>query len=180
MPCSSNHGQDMTKLTAYKCAWLILLTLMNNVCHAKSVVAVLDFELRDLTVLPGSAAELERTASLRARLENALRAKGCEIAAIPSAAQREANAGFGYLFDHHDIGAQLGQRFKADYVVIGRLHKPSYLFVYLMAHLVDVHANKLTGDFLTEIKGTDARLTDKGVRGLSDKIADSVGCMRQQ
>jgi len=38
-------------------------------------------------------------------------------------AQTQATAGFGYLFDHHDIAAQLAQQYGADYVIVGRLYQ---------------------------------------------------------
>ena len=53
-------------------------------------------------------------------------------------AKSKQRSGFGYLFDHHDLAAQLAKQYHADYVLVGRLHKPSFLFIYLMAHLIDV------------------------------------------
>lgn len=40
-------------------------------------------------------------------------------------AQQHATSGFGYLFDHDDIAAELARKVGADYILVGRLHKPS-------------------------------------------------------
>jgi hypothetical protein len=103
-------------------------------------------------------------------LENELKKSGCQIVAIPIEAQRQATAGIGYLFDHHDVAAQLAQKYGTDYIIVGRLHKPSFLFVYLMAHLIQVNNSTLTQDYLTEIKGGEKKLTLKGVEDLAVKI----------
>jgi hypothetical protein len=140
---------------------------------AKPRIAILDFELRDLTLKPGVPQELERTASVKPMLEAELAKSDFEIVNIPINAQLSASAGRGYLFDHHDIAAQLGQKFGADFVLVGRLHKPSFLFVYLMAHLIDVKHQRLLADYLSEVKGGDKKLTRKGVESLVVKINDT-------
>lgn len=137
---------------------------------ANPSIAVLDFELRDLTLLPGIPAEKQRTASVKPLMEAELKKSGYEIISIPLAAQEQATSGFGYLFDHHDVAAQLGQKYQADYVLVGRLHKPSFLFVYLMGHLIDVKKQVLMADFTSEVKGGDKKLTGKGVEDLAVKI----------
>lgn len=142
---------------------------------AQPSVAVLDFELRDLTLLPGVPAELERTASLKPMLERELKNAGYNIIAIPASAQSTARSGFGYLFDHHDVAAQLAKGYGADYVLVGRLHKPSFLFVYLMAHLIDVKKESLIADYLSEVKGSHKKLTGKGVESLTEKIKATLG-----
>jgi len=141
---------------------------------AQTRIAVLDFELKDLTLKPGIPAEIARTASIKPMLENELSKSGYQIVAIPLDAQRQATAGTGYLFDHHDVAAQLAQKYGADYIIVGRLHKPSFLFVYLMAHLIQVNTSTLTKDFLTEIKGGEKKLTLKGVEDLAAKVIDTL------
>lgn len=133
-------------------------------------IAILDFELKDLTLKPGIPQEIERTASVKPMLEEELAKSGYGIVSIPLDAQIGATAGVGYLFDHHDIAAQLAQKYGADYVIVGRLHKPSFLFVYLMAHLIDVKGQRLVADYLSEVKGGDKKLTRKGVESLVVKV----------
>src|SRR5688572_17437035 len=65
-------------------------------------IAVLDFELKDLTLDPGNAAEIERTASIRPMLEKALKDASQATVAVDPAAQSTSDRGVGYLFDHPD------------------------------------------------------------------------------
>ncbi|AMK75286.1 MULTISPECIES: DUF2380 domain-containing protein [Methylomonas] len=148
----------------------LLLCLLSFGSLAETRIAVLDFELKDLTLAPGVPAELQRTASIKPLLEQELTRAGYVVVAIPDQAQQAANSGVGYLFDHADAAAQLGKQFQADYILVGRLHKPSFLFAYLMGRLVKVADGKLVGDYISESKGPNASLTIKAVESLTGKI----------
>ncbi len=74
---------------------------------AETRIAVLDFELKDMTLAPRIPSEIMRTASIKPMLENELRKSGYEVVPIPDDAQQQATAGVGYLFDHADVAAQL-------------------------------------------------------------------------
>jgi len=152
-------------------AFLLLSALY---CSAAPRIAVLDFELKDLTPAPYIPAEITRTARIKPLLEQELAKAGYPIVQIDRRDIAEAAAGPGYLFDHHDLAAELARSVDADYVVVGRLHKPSYLFAYLMAHLVDVRQGKLVGDYVSEVKGGDKKLTLKGVESLARKITATL------
>ncbi|WGS84720.1 DUF2380 domain-containing protein [Methylomonas sp. UP202] len=147
-------------------AWLLWTAPLT----AETRIAILNFELKDMTLAPGLPAEIQRTASLKPLLERELAGAGYRIVDIPDAEQRGADSGVGYLFDHADAAAQLGSRHAADYVLVGRLHKPSFLFVYLMGRLVEVKQQKIVGNYITESKGGDAKLTGKAVEALAAKI----------
>ena len=151
-----------------------LLCLISATVNSASRVAILDFELRDLTLAPGIPAEIKRTASIQPLLEKELASAGYQIVKIPLEAQHAADSGVGYLFDHADTAADLGKQFGADYVLIGRLHKSSFLFAYLMAHLVNVDNQKLLASFITESKGPNSDLVIKAVETLADKIDDQL------
>ncbi|WP_349021709.1 DUF2380 domain-containing protein [Methyloglobulus sp.] len=157
---------------------VFLLSLFSINLAAQPRIAVLDFELKDLTLKPGVPEEIERTASVKPMLEEELQKSGYEIVTIPMDAQIQATSGVGYLFDHHDIAAQLAQKYDADYVIVGRLHKPSFLFVYLMAHLVDVKQQRLVADYLSEVKGGEKKLTRKGVESLVVKVNDTFNGLK--
>ena len=145
---------------------------------AKPRIAVLDFELNDLTLVPRIPAEITRTASIKPMLENELKNSGYEIVSITQDAQQQATAGIGYLFDHPDAAAQLGNTYGADYVLVGRLHKPSFLFFYLMVHLVDVKKEALAGEYLYEVKGGEKKLVAKGVEGIAEKITKTLNAAK--
>ncbi len=162
----------MKKIHAISISFFLLIFSFYS--YAQPKIAVLDFELRDLTLLPGVPQEITRTASVKPMLEAELTKSGYEIISIPLDVQKAATSGFGYLFDHADVAAQLGQKYNADYVLVGRLHKPSFLFVYLMAHLVDTKNQRLVADYLSEVKGGDKKLTGKGVESLVVKINQTM------
>ena len=144
---------------------------------AETRIAVLDFELKDLTLAPGIPAEIKRTASIKPLLEDQLKLAGYKIVTIDSDVQQRADSGQGYLFDHPDTAASLAVKVDADYVIIGRLHKPSFLFAYLMARLVKVQTGQLIGDYISEVKGPQQKLSVKGVESLTVKIDTTLASM---
>lgn len=145
------------------------------VSAAETRIAILDFELNDLTLNPGTREELKRTASIAPLLRDAIiRKKGYQLVSIDGEEQAKANAGFGYLFEHPDVAAKLGSQFGADWVVVGRLHKPSFLFAYLKVRLVNVTRNKIEGDYVVEIKGYLKALAERGTAQLSDQIDQTI------
>jgi hypothetical protein len=150
--------------------WVVGLWLLFGEALAAPKIAVLDFELKDMTLAPGIPSEIERTASIKPLLEGELLTAGYSIVNIPMAAQQHADGGVGYLFDHVDTAASLAREFQADYIVIGRLHKPSFLFAYLMANLVRVSDGQLIGHLIAESKGPNRALVLKAVESLTVKI----------
>ena len=159
-----------------KCSWMprvfmsCMLFIISLGSVAETKIAILDFELKDLTMIPRTAAEIERTASIKPLLEAELKKADYVIINIPLIKQKKATGGAGYLFDHDDIAANLAKQYGADYVLVGRLHKPSFLFAYLMGHLVRVSDAKLIGNYISEAKGPNKQLTVKTVESLTVKI----------
>ena len=141
----------------------------------KSAIVVLDFELHDLTVTPELAEELERTASIAPLLRAVLETQyGFEIVPVDSDTQTEADKGSGYLFEHHDVAAELGRQAGSDWVVVGRVHKASFLFVYFKARIIDTKTERLVKELVVEVKGTQKRLTEKGVESLAEQVAAAI------
>lgn len=157
------------------CALFCLYLIFPPMVAAGVAIAILDFELNDLTLMPQTPEELERTASIKPLLEDALRERG-EFRPVPvdAAAVAAADAGFGYLFEHHDAAARLGRELGADWIVVGRVHKPSFLFAYLMAHLIDTQAERLAADIVVEVKGPQEMVTKKGVERLAQKVEEAI------
>jgi hypothetical protein len=138
-------------------------------------IAVLNFELNDITSLPNSVQEQQRTATMRPLLEHALMQKGnYDIIPINADVQTAANSGFGYLFRHHDLAAKLGKQFGADWVIVSQHSKPSFLFSYLIADLVEVKTGSLVTRFDIELKGNHAKVTQRGIDALADKVVKTV------
>ncbi len=149
---------------------LIILSCISYNLTAETKIAILEFELKDMTLAPRIPSEIKRTASIKPLLETELKTANYTIIDIDPKSQKIANSGVGYLFDHHDVAAKLAKGFGADYVLVGRLHKPSFLFSYLMGHLIRVSDAKLIGNYISEAKGPNIKLTIKTVESLAVKI----------
>ncbi|MCB1805890.1 MAG: DUF2380 domain-containing protein [Candidatus Competibacteraceae bacterium] len=138
-------------------------------------VAILDFELNDLTLQPGIPAELERTASIAPMLRTTLAEQtDFQIISIAPDAQAKADTAFGYLFEHANLAAALGAEHNADWILVGRLHKPSFLFAYMMGRLVNVQSGQLLGDYLVEVKGATPKLTQRGVNSMAERVSHTI------
>lgn len=138
-------------------------------------IAVLDFELNDLTRVADNSDEVKRTASLAPMLRDILtNTHGYVSIAIPTETYQNANQGFGYLFDHADAAAQLGQNLGAEWVVINRLHKPSFLFSYLITQVVNVKTGLAYPELIVEIKGQQEKMNQRGLKKLAGKIANQI------
>lgn len=149
----------------------VILLLLSGPAGAGTPIAVLDFELNDITSLPNTPAERIRTVSIKPLLEEALVQRGAyQIIPISPAAQEMANSGFGYLFRFDEQAVKLGEQSGADWVIVGQHSKPSYLFSYLMAHLIDVRTKKRVADFDIELKGNHETVTRHAVKRLAEKI----------
>jgi hypothetical protein len=165
----------MIKTLAMKVFSIVfLLALFIDPASAETRIAILDFELLDLTLAPGIPSEVERTAGIKTMLEAELKRAGYKIVTVETNSQRLANAGVGYLFDHDDSAAALAKNAGADYILVGRLHKPSFLFAYIMGHLISARDGKLLGNYISETKGGDKKLTLKGVESLAVKIDNDL------
>jgi hypothetical protein len=163
--------------TSARCATILFLfsALFSSAAQSDTRIAILDFELNDLTPLPRTAEELERTATVAPLLQAALARKGdYRLVAIDPATQAAANVSFGYLFDHPDAAAELGKQGTVDWIAIGRVHKASFLFVYLKLRLVNVKTRRLVGDYVVEIKGHLRKLTERGASSLADQIDRAI------
>jgi hypothetical protein len=138
-------------------------------------VAVLDFELNDLTLDPNNPEEVARTASIKGLLEGALTSKyGYQIVTIDAKSQGNADRGVGYLFDRPDVAADLGRTVGAKWIVVGRVHKASFLFVYFKVHLINVATGAPAADLVVEVKGPQRKLTVRGIETLAQQIAEAI------
>ena len=163
----------MSRLTRFIVPWLILLSSPSS--YAAQRIAILNFELNDITSLPNTSAEQQRTASMAPLLINALSQTGeYEIVAIDAEVQKSANAGFGYLFRFHDVAAQLGQQLGVDWIIVSQHSKPSFLYSYLIAHLIRVKTQTLVKRYDIELKGSHTKVTEHGINRLANKIRAEI------
>ena len=162
-------------------AWMALMMLTGiqigglSTAHALERIAVLDFELLDVSPAPGTAEELERTASVAPLLRAALAAdKAFDVVTVGSELQAQADAAVGYLFQRPALAAELAQRVGAQWLIVGRVHKPSFLFAYLKARVIDVHTQVRIADLVVEVKGPMQDATRRGVIVLAEQIDIAV------
>jgi hypothetical protein len=159
------------KAISYSTLMLLLALLAGNPANAGQRIAILNFELNDMTALPNTPQEQVRTASMQPLLEQAMQKVGdYEIIQIDANAQAAANASFGYLFRFDDLAARLGKQFGADWVIVAQHSKPSFLYSYLLAHLVAVNTPALRTNFAIELKGNHEKVTQHGINALARKI----------
>jgi len=150
---------------------LAMSLLLLSSADAAQRIAILNFELNDITSLPNTPQEQVRTASISPLLEQAISQTGdYEIIHINTEAQAAANSSFGYLFRFNDLAAKLGKQFGADWIVVSQHSKPSFLFSYLMAHVINVKDQTLAASYDIELKGNHEKVTQHGVRSLANKI----------
>jgi hypothetical protein len=64
----------------------------------------------DVTLALNVPEEIDRTASIKGMLEVELQRAGYKIIEIDKTIQLEANAEFGYLFNHNDVAAELAKK----------------------------------------------------------------------
>ena len=158
-------------------ACLVLLLVAPSMVSARGV-AVLEFELNDLTLNPDLSMETRRTATLRPLLVAQLAGQhGLDLVENPASAVIESGKGRGYLFDRPALAAKIGREAGADWIVSGRLHKASFLFVYLKAQLIDCNTGRMAADFVVEIKGPQEKLTKKGIESLARQISDAIDAL---
>lgn len=151
---------------------LILLLLCSvSTVIAEARIAVLDFELNDITSLPNTPAELQRTASMASMLVDRLnRSSPYQTTVIPRELQKSANGSFGYLFHHRDEAAKLGRIQHVDWIVVSQHSKPSFLFSYLWVYLIDVSSQTTLARYDIELKGSHEKVTERAIDSLAKKI----------
>lgn len=151
------------------------LLLISPLVASAASIAVLEFELNDLTLNPNVVEETRRTATLRPLLvEQLTNHYNIRIIENPASARIEAEKGQGYLFDRPALAAKIGREAGVSWIVSGRLHKASFLFVYLKAQLINTQSDQVAADFVVEIKGPQEKLTKKGIESLAQQIATAL------
>ncbi|MDD1781584.1 DUF3280 domain-containing protein [Enterovibrio sp. ZSDZ35] len=168
----------MLKRYQRHCLFAFLLLSFQATAEVPSRITVLDFELNDLTYTENNEAEIKRTASLAPLLRDAL-STSFTIVPVSHSAYQRANQGFGYLIQHPTAAADLGRANQADWVVVTRLHKPSFLFAYLIAHVVHVPSATALPKRIVEIKGQQAKLNQRGINKLAEQITRQTSAFKQ-
>lgn len=171
----SKDGLRPNRLALLLPALLSLLVFSNSAIAKGEKIAILDFEVHDLTMNPAVEQEKERAATLRPLMQKALReTHQYEVVEIDPEIQQAADKGVGYIYDRPALAAELGAQVGADWIIVGRVHKATFLFVYFKALIVNVESGKLVSEQLIEVKGPQRKFTDKGVEALSNLIDSDI------
>jgi len=166
--------------TKLKVISIVILSLCCASVNAGIRIAILDFELNDITSLPNISAELIRTGSLKPLLERAIsQYPDIEIIHISSEEQKYANPGFGYLFRFHDEAIILGKKYGAEWIIVGQHSKPSFLESSLIADLIDVQTDKRAAELVVDLKGNHEKVTERAVKELARKVKQVISAQNK-
>tara|TARA_R110000772_G_scaffold24074_1_gene63835 strand:- start:537 stop:1055 length:519 start_codon:yes stop_codon:yes gene_type:complete len=162
---------------------VLSLLFIINPAWSDTKIAVPDFELLDLTFKlsdPQKVAEINDQEQQKLRDIELFLRKGLNnkerftVVDIPTEAKNAADKSTGYLFDCAKCAAELGLSHNADYILIGRLHKPTYLFSYLIVRVFDTQEQKLVKEFRSEMKGDPKVAIPGAVGNLVNKIDNTL------
>ncbi|WP_347985715.1 DUF2380 domain-containing protein [Methylomonas sp. AM2-LC] len=157
-------------MNKYKLLALILFCITFK-CGAQTRIAVLDFQLNDLTLLANTQTELQRTASMAPLLIESLNLNDDYHAiSIPSTLQAAANNNFADFYHFPAQSAKLGRQLNVDWMVISQHIKPSFLFSYLQVLLIDVNKETQVARYDIELKGSHAKVTQHSIMALAKKL----------
>ncbi|MEX1200674.1 MAG: DUF2380 domain-containing protein [Methylophaga sp.] len=146
---------------------------------AEKKVAVLDMEMLNLTLKltdPKKNADIAAADQKNVELVQSLVRKGFEkrdnytLIKISDEVHAKADKSVGYLFDRPEAAAKLGKTVGADYIVVGRYHKPTYLFSYIMLRVVDVNSGELVQEFKSEVKGRPQETIPRNIENLMIEV----------
>ena len=155
---------------------LALSLLISGSVSAQIRLAIADFELNDVSALPNQPQEIVRTAAIRPLLLQALAAQNVDYHLVPidATTQVASNSELGYLFHFNEAAVALGKQVGADWILVSQHSKPSFLFSYLLAHLLEVKTGRLVGNFDIELKGNHEKVTQHGVARLAKLIKAAI------
>jgi len=167
-----------------KISYLLLpLLFLASPVWGNSTIAVTDFELLDLTLKlsdPKKVAAIDAQEQERIKMIDALmkegiaNTEGFTMVHVSAEDRQKADKGVGFLFDCAKCSASLGRDYNADYILIGRLHKPTYLFSYIIVRIFDVKANRLIKEYRTEAKGKPSKSVPGAIDNLLIKIRKDI------
>ncbi len=162
---------------------LLPLLFLATPVLANSTFAVTDFELLNLTLKlsdPQKVAAIDAEDQERIKLMDALikegiaNTEGFTMIHVSAEDRQKADKGVGFLFDCAKCSSDLGRDYNADYILIGRLHKPTYLFSYIIVRIFDTKTNRLVKEYRTEAKGKPSKSVPGAIDNMLIKIRKDI------
>lgn len=163
----------------FKHLFILSQLIVVGAVSAESKIAVPDFELLDLTMRlsdPAKVAEINAQEQEKLRMiETILRdglnkIDGFSLVTTTTEQRNAADKSTGYLFDCAACSAEFGRELGADYIIIGRHHKPTYLFSYIIVRVFDTANNALVKEYRREVKGDPNKAIPGATYSLISKI----------
>ena len=138
---------------------------------ARTKIMVVNFELRDVSPLPNTEQEVERTEHIDTVIRHGLKDAGDPLMPPCVELVKASQQGLGYLFDRPEVAGRIGRECGADYVLMGQTWKPSFLFVFPQVQVVDTRAG-LTREQLVPVSRSvqlEASTLDRNVTEAAGK-----------
>lgn len=147
----------------------------------RNKIMVVNFELRDVSPIPNTNQEIERTEHLDTVVRNVLKDSGYTLMEPCQQLVEASQQGLGYLFDRPEVAGRIGRECGADYVLMGQTWKPSFLFVFPQVQVVDTRAG-LTREQLVPVSRSvqleastlDRNVTEEAGKKLGKQIVERL------
>jgi hypothetical protein len=163
----------MTKHRFSHIAALVVLgaVLSAPTCAAPSVL-VLDFGLKDDTLLPNVPDEVARIASFAPYVRSRLRDLGHEVPEIKITPEEQTQIANGYMMAHPEIIQEIGRKAGVPWVVIGYSNKFSFLISWTRGFILDTATGKFVARGEADLRGAmkDSRMTRRSAVNLADQL----------
>jgi len=173
----------LCRFLVWPCAVLFLaIVLPSAQASAAAGVLVLDFGLKDDTLLPNVPAEVARVGELAPYVRNRLKELGRASPASEIDAEARAQIANGYLLAHTKRIQELGRAAGMPWVAVGYSNKFSFLISWTRVFIVETSTGLLVARAEADLRGamTDQRMTRRCAVSLADQIDDLLTTIERQ
>lgn len=173
----------LCRFLVWHCSIVFLAILLPSAeVSAATGVLVLDFGLKDDTLLPNVPAEVARVAELAPYVRNRLQELGRAGPAGDIDAQMRAQIANGYLLAHTRKIQELGRAAGVPWVAVGYSNKFSFLISWTRVFIVETSSGLLVARAEADLRGamTDKRMTRRCAVSLADQIDDMLTTIERQ
>ncbi len=151
-----------------------------NVVYAKTYVAIMPFELNDVTQVGDKAELLEQTASLKTELVKFLKAERETFTSIfiEDEEYKASNPQHGHLYSNLSASRKLGALLEADYVLVGQHKKRTTSASRLLVKLVSMEEAAVIAEYEVNVSDGSKKSFLEAVEHLGEQILDDIDIQR--
>ncbi|HEU4708758.1 MAG TPA: DUF2380 domain-containing protein [Methylophilaceae bacterium] len=153
----------------------------------RNKIMVVNFELRDVSPIPNTEQEIQRTEQIDTVIRDVLKEAGYTLMPPCPKLAEASQQGLGYLYDRPEVAGKIGRECGADYVLMGQTWKPSFLFVFPQVQVVDTRAGLAREQLVPvsrvvqlEASTLDRNVTEEAAKKLGRQIVDKLGSNARQ